>query len=127
MRTTYPLAVILALGLATAFFAGSGFNAIVDGSQERGPAAEQLSEKGNSSTLNQDQNLSADRASDGTIAGLVLSTGGSVIKFVQMVSLLPLTLQRLGFPSWFAGSVGSVFYIISGIGIFQFISGRVLQ
>jgi len=129
VRTTYPLALILCFGLVMGMFAGSGFNGIVDGDRGTGQASDALAEQGNQSKINDSESIDASRASsdDGSIAGVILSSGRSVLSIVGMIALLPVTLQNLGFPGWFVAPVGSLFYVVSGIGIIQFISGRFLE
>lgn len=129
MRTTYPLFVVIALGVMLLMFQGSGFNALIQGSQAPGPVGDEVESQGNSSVANDEQSLNASRqASDeGSIAGLILSSGRGVVDVFVLIALLPSTLQRLGFPLWFAAPVGSMVYIISGIGIVQFIRGSTLR
>lgn len=128
VRTAFLLTVALSIGLAMAFFAGSGFNGLVTGSQDTGPLSEDIKEQGNQSVLNDDENISSDRTgSSGSLAGLILSSARAIGEIVGLVSLLPVTLQRLGFPSWFAVPLGSVVYIVAGLGVVQFLSGRVLE
>jgi len=128
MRTTFLLATVLAIGLAMSLFAGSGFNALVQGSQAPGPLSESVAEQGNESVISDNQSVSSDRTgSSGSLAGLILSSARTIGDIVGLVSLLPITLQRLGFPAWFAVPLGSVVYIVAGIGIVQFLSGRILQ
>lgn len=128
MRTTFLLATVLCLGVAMALFAGSGFNALVEGSQAPGPLADSVEEQGNQSVVNDNENISSDRTgSSGSLAGLILSSARTIGEIVGLVSLLPITLQRLGFPAWFALPIGSLAYIIAGVGIVQFLSGRILQ
>ena len=129
VRTTYPLALILCFGLVMALFAGSGFNGIVNADRGAGQATDELQEQGNASKINDGESIDASRAAsdEGSIAGVVLSGGRSALSILGMIALLPVTLQNLGFPLWFVTPVGSVFYVISGLGIIQFISGRVLE
>lgn len=129
MRTNAPLAVVLAIGIALAFFAGSGFNDIVRGSQDPGPLNDQIDEQANESAASPDSDVKVSRSAsdEGSIAGLILSGGRGIVDFVGLVATLPLTLQRLGFPGWFAAPVGSVALIVSGIGIIQFLRGGSLQ
>lgn len=128
VRTSFLLATVLCIGLTMALFAGSGFNALVTGSQDPGPLADSVDEQANESVIAEDEDVTSDRTgSSGSLAGLVLSSARTISEVVGMVSLLPITLQRLGFPRWFAVPLGSVVYIIAGIGVVQFLSGRVLQ
>ena len=128
VRTAFLVAIVMSIGLSMALFAGSGFNALITGSQDSGPLGDAIEEEGDKSVVNQDQNISSDRTgSSGSLAGLILSSARTIGRIVGLVSLLPVTLQRLGFPTWFAVPLGSIVYIVAGLGIVQFLSGRVLQ
>lgn len=129
MRTTFPLALVLCLGIALLMFQGSGFNALVSGSQEPGQLGDAVEKQADSSAVQQDQDLDVSRTSsgDGTIAGLILSGGSGIVSVVGLVAKAPITLQRLGFPGWFAVPIGFGFYILGAIGLFQLVSGRTLE
>jgi len=128
MRTTFPLAVVLCLGVALLLFSGSGFNAIVSGSQSPGPLADALGQQADQSPV-QDGSISVSRSAsdEGSVAGLILGGSQTAFQVVNLLAFLPITMQRLGFPSWFAVPVGSLVYIIVAIGIAQFVSGRIYQ
>jgi len=129
MRTTYPLAIVLALGLMAAFFAGSGFNAIVTGEHKTEQVSDAVNDSANSSVIGDDNNLTGSRSSsgEGSIVGLVIGASGTVIDIVSMVLLLPLTLRNLGFPVWFAVPVGGFAELLLSIGFIQFVTGRQLR
>jgi hypothetical protein len=128
MRTTFPLAVVLCLAVALIMFSGSGFNALVDGSQSPGPVGDALAEKADSSPA-KSGNVSVSRSAsdEGSIAGLILGGTKTIFSTFALLAFLPSTLQRLGFPLWFATPVGSLVYIVVGVGIAQFVSGRIYQ
>ena len=69
--------------------------------------------------------LSADVAGDNepTLVGVAISGGQFAASLVGAVALLPVTLMRLGFPSYFAVPVGGVAQIIAFIGLIQFVRG----
>lgn len=128
VRTAFLMAIVLSIGVMMTLFAGSGFNALVTGSQSPGQLSERIQGQADESTLNDDQNITSDRTgSSGSVAGLVLSSARRVGNVIGLVSMLPITLQRLGFPRWFALPVGSVVYIIAGLGLVQFLSGRIFR
>jgi len=129
MRTVYPLTVVLSIGIILLMFQGSGFNALVQGSQSPGAVGDQIQEQGNESAIRDNESISGERPSsdEGSLTGVIINTGGQVLNIVALVLLLPQTLLRLGFPSWFALPVGSLVYIVSGIGMIQFVTGRVLR
>jgi hypothetical protein len=130
MRTTFPLAVMLALALTFAMFSGSGFNDIVRGDNSGvGEASEELDSQANDSAVSEDEDVEGSRAAsdEGSLVGVIIGAGQSVMQLFTMVALMPLTLRNLGFPAWFATPVGSLVYVVSGVGILQFITGRVLE
>lgn len=127
MRSTYPLAAVFALGLAVAFFAGSGFNGLVVGEQETS-VYDTINDQENKSSAAQG-NFSASRSGDdeGSIVGFVVGGARSIVKFATLVGLLPLTLVDIGFPKWFAYPVGTITNILLSIGLIQFVTGRILK
>lgn len=128
MRTTFPLAAVLCIAVALLLFSGSGFNAIVSGSQSPGPLGDALGEQADASPV-QEGNVSVSRSAsdEGSIAGLILGGSQTAFQVFNLLAFLPITMQRLGFPSWFAVPIGSLVYIVVGVGIAQFVSGRIYQ
>jgi hypothetical protein len=128
MRTTFPIAAVLCLAVALLLFSGSGFNAIVSGSQSPGPLGEALGEQADQSPV-QEGNVSVSRSAsdEGSVAGLILGGSQTAFQVVNLLAFLPITMQRLGFPTWFAVPVGSVVYVVVGVGIAQFVSGRIYE
>jgi len=127
-RTLFPIVAVLALGVALLMMQGSGFNALVTGSQTAGPLGDAISAQGESSPANEGSlNATRSAAGEGSIAGLILGGSSAALDVVGLLALLPVTLEKLGFPTWFAFPIGSVVYIISGLGIAQFVSGRVFR
>lgn len=125
MRTTLPLALTVALFISAAFFAGSGFNSIVSGDRGMQDLREEVDD---SAEVDSGDDLSAQRGSDeSSIVGLVVGAGQTLSSVVGLVILLPITLQKLGFPLWFAAPVGSVLEILVIVGFAQFATGRVLR
>jgi hypothetical protein len=110
-------------------FSGSGFNAIVDGSQEPGELGENINEEANQSAVQASDSVGVQNTGedDGSIAGLIISGGTGIVQTISLVATAPVTLQRLGFPAWFALPVGSLIYIVVGVGIFQVVSGRTYE
>lgn len=126
MRTLYPLAVILCIGLMAAFFAGSGFNAIVGagGGGAAGEIQENVDGVANESSVNGSLDGSTQGAGDSTIVGMVLSSAGEIGRILGLIVMMPMTLIDLGFPAWFAIPIGSVVTIIASVGFIQFVTGR---
>ena len=128
MRAKSMIGVVLCFGVAFSLLAGSGIGAAVfDESPDDETTVDTLGDLGEDAGLEEDsESFSADVAGDNepTLTGLTLSAGQFAAQLAVSVALLPLTLVRLGFPTWFAFPVGSVAVIISFIGMAQFILGR---
>ncbi len=128
MRAKSMIGVVLCFGVAFSLLAGSGIGAAVfDESPDDETTVDTLGDLGEDAGLEEDsESFSADVSGDNepTLTGLTLSAGQFAAQLAVSVALLPLTLVRLGFPTWFAFPVGSVAVIISFIGMAQFILGR---
>jgi len=129
MRTQYPLIIVLCFAVMFGMFAGSGFNAIVDGDRSTGQAQDELDSQANDSAIENGSGIAGDQSpgDEGSLVGVVISGSQTILSVLGMVALLPITLQNLGFPTWFALPIGSVAYVVAGIGFVQFVSGRVLR
>jgi len=132
MRSKSVLGVVLAFGVMFSLAAGSGIGATVFGaSPGEADSARTLEDIGNESTVDPDSSdggIAADvtGANEPTVVGVAISGGQFVAQLVGAVTLLPLTLVRLGFPNYFAVPVGAVAQAIAVVGLFQFVSGREL-
>lgn len=125
MRAMFAVALALSMAMAGLFMVGSGFNMAV-GHEERAPTiSEELDSKANGSSVSFDS--SARSEDDGSIAGFIISGVTDVVNLVIMVALMPLTLRDLGFPKWFADSVGYGFYVLLSVAVAQFASGRIFR
>jgi len=133
MRTKSVLGVVLAFGVAFSLLAGSGIGAAVFGENPEGSeAAKTLGEIADDSSVDSETDgggLSADVAGDNepTLVGVAISGGQFAATLVGSVALLPVTLMRLGFPSYFAVPVGGVAQIIAFIGLIQFVRGTIYE
>jgi hypothetical protein len=133
MRSKSVLGVVLAFGLAFAVLSGSGIGAAVFGaSPGDADTTRTIEDVGNDSSVDtgdvesgSSDGLSADVAGDNepTLVGVALSGGQFAAQLVGAVALLPVTLIRLGFPSYFAVPVGLIAQIIAFIGLVQFVRG----
>jgi len=135
MRTIYPVLVVLALGVSGAMIGGSGFADVWGAPTPETDVAQEQVEK-NSEKLNpnekNDKPNQDDKAvvegpvssDDSSIVGIVVDSLDSIVDLAAATAVLPVTLQNLGFPMWFAGPIGSVVYIFSGIGVIQFATNR---
>ena len=127
MRTAPVIGVVLALGVAFALLAGSGIGSTVFGqSPGDSDAARTLDDIGEEADVGGEgggAGVSADVAGDNepTLVGFAISGGQFVVQAVGAVALLPITLTRLGFPSYFAVPAGALAQIVATIGLFQFV------
>ena len=134
MRAKSVLGVVLAFGVAFSVLAGSGIGAAVFGaSPGSAQPATTLDDVSGEASVDEDSEgsaggLAADVAGDNepTLVGVSISSGQFVVQLVAAVALLPVTLTRLGFPTWFAVPIGGVAQIIAFVGLAQFVSGREL-
>ena len=130
MQSKSVLGVVLAFGVAFALLGGSEIGMVIFGETPgQEPTADTLGDIGNESSVDEDSDgsgLSADVAGDDepTLVGVALSAGQFGVQLVAAVGLLPLTLVRLGFPSYFAYPIGGLAQIIAFLGLAQFVSGR---
>lgn len=133
MRTKGAIGVILAFGLAFALMSGSGIGAIVFGENpDDAESSGTLDELIDGADVDGDEDggggLSGNIGDDNepTVTGFVISGAQFIAELVRAVALLPLTLMRLGFPSYFAVPVGGIGQIIAFVGLIQFVTGREL-
>jgi len=128
MRTTAPVLMVLCIAVAGAMISGSGF-ADVWGTPEPETAGAQsaLEERSEAVSPAGESGSATGPVSSGesSIVGLVVDGSQSVAGIAAAVVLLPVTMTNNGFPWWFAYPVGSIAYIISGIGVIEFVTNRV--
>jgi hypothetical protein len=125
MQTKSVIGVVLAFGLAFALLSGSGVGAAVFGeSPGDAETARTIDQVANDSSVDSgDGGLGADVSGDNepTLVGVAISGGQFAASLVGAVALLPVTLTRLGFPTWFAVPVGGIAQILAFIGLIQFV------
>lgn len=128
MRTTWGVALALAIGVATIMFTASGYagQTQADPTEGLGPLGDGVEAQEDNSTIETGVDGAAG-STDQPLISFILSGGGALLSTAKLVALLPIALINLGFPTWFAVPVGSVVTIGTGIGIVQFISGRIYQ
>jgi hypothetical protein len=130
MRTIPVVLFVLSLGVSFAIIGGAGVGASIFGvgSQDAG-TQEALDDAQKNTSLNKsdDGGLRGDVQGNNepTVVGLVLSAGKAVVNVALVVGLLPYVLINLGFPAYFALPVGGFAQVVAGIGVFQFLTGRV--
>jgi len=126
MRTIYPVLVVLALGVSGAMIGGSGFSDVWGAPTPETDVAQEQVEK-NSEKLNPNENSPVEgpvSSDDSSIVGIIVDSLSSIVDLAAATAVLPVTLQNLGFPLWFAAPIGSVVYIFTGIGVIQFATNR---
>jgi len=133
MNTKSVLGVVLSFGVAFALLAGSGVGPALfgenPGEAESTKTLEDISGDASVDSEGEGSGLSADVAGDNepTLVGVAISGGQFASALVGAVALLPVTLVRLGFPSYFAVPVGGLAQIVAFIGLIQFIRGTVYE
>lgn len=124
MKSFYFIALALALAMSGAILSASGFTAIIGEERHSQQLSDKVVETGNKSVVAQDGGFGSDFTG---IIGIVLAAGSYILTVAKILVLLPLELNKLGLPSWFAYTVGSSIQILGGIGFLQFVAGRVLR
>ena len=127
MRTIPVIGLVLSLGVAFALLAGSGIGPALfgesPGDSETKRTLEDIGEDADVGGEGEGSGVSADVGGDNepTLVGFAISGGKFIVQTVGAVALLPITLTRLGFPSYFAYPIGGLAQIIATIGLFQFV------
>lgn len=125
MRTAPIIGVVLALAVAFALLAGSGIGASIFGASPADSEAKRtLEDVGEDAQVDEDGGgVSADVAGDNepTLVGFAISGGQFIVQLIGAIALLPVTLTRLGFPSYFAVPAGFFAQIVGTIGFYQFL------
>lgn len=126
MKTTYPLFVVLAMAIAAVMLGMSGFTSGIG--QENKVSGELTKDFNNtaSNTIVANEDLGP-LTGVSAIFGLIVTALGQIFTIVVMVLLLPIQLEKMGFPPFFAYPVGLTAQIFLSIGVLQFASGRMLR
>lgn len=127
MNTNYAWVLILSIGVAALMWNLAGVDTVLDGPSPAGDlqsGSELEDEAPDQPRLNGSADSSA---GEGDIVGLVISGAKAVSDFIGMVVLLPIELQRIGFPQWFAYPIGLAAQIFAAIGLVQFATNRELR
>ena len=128
MRTKGVVGVVLSFSLAFALMSGSGIGPAVFGEDPGGAEVSGVVEDASEdASLDEDDGgLIADIAGDDepSIVGLVFATGAFLTNLLVSVAVLPVTLMRLGFPTYAAVPLGGIAQILAFIGLAQFLTGR---
>ena len=126
MESKSILGVVLAFGVAFALLSGSGLGAAIFGETPgNADTSRTLDDIASDASVDREDGdgLAADVGGDNepTLVGVLISGGQFATSLVGAVTLLPLTLMRLGFPAYFAVPVGAVAQVIAFIGLVQFV------
>jgi len=127
MRTISVVLAVLVLGASFGMISGSGVDEAVFGIQTEtvDPGTEQqLEQTGDEASTGDGIESSVAGDNEPTVTGIAIGAGQFAISAVAAVALVPATLMRLGFPSFFAIPVGALAQIVAFVGVFQFITGR---
>jgi hypothetical protein len=127
MRTIAPIFIVFVIAVSGSMIGMSGFaDAWGVQAPETTGAQEELEE---TSEQVRPDNGSAEgpvNSGESSIVGLVVDGSTSAAEVGTAVILLPTTLMNLGFPAWFALPLGSIAYLVVGIGVFEFATNREL-
>jgi len=124
MRTTYPLIVVLALGVTSMMWGMSGIGDVYDQDVNSGlESDDELQEVANDSAA-KGSTADAGPNQGGNIVGLIFSGLQRFTSIAGLVVLLPYELHNLGFPWWFALPIGLIAQTIVGIGLIEFSTNR---
>jgi len=118
MKVTVPMLFVICFAVAGGLMAGSGFNDAVGIDKATGlqDDADQLSEDASS--------YRADRGgSVESYLGFTTQATGAIVGALKWSLMLPLALQNVGFPAWFAGPIGVPIQFVNYIGVWQIIRG----
>jgi hypothetical protein len=125
MRTITPVLLVFAIAAASLMLAGSGFAGAWGAEPPQTAAAQsQLNQSAGQANPNDNPISGPVSSGESDIVGLIANGLGSIVDFAGAVILLPITLVQMGFPKWFAYPLGSVAYIIAGVGVIEFGTNR---
>ena len=125
MRTLAPIMIVLCIGVAGSMIGMSGFaDAWGSPDVETTAAEEELEE--NAESVNPETGSAEGPVSSGesSIVGIVVDGSRSLVNIAAATVLLPATLMNLGFPAWFALPIGSIAYLVAGVGVIEFATNR---
>jgi len=130
VRTTWGVAFALSIAVAVLIFQGSGWIAVVGGddpTQGLGPMGEDVEQKGNSSAIEQESGGISGAATGGDqpLIAFIFQGLSAVFTTAKIIVGLPGALVSLGMPGWLVYPLGSLLSLLTSIGVFQFVSGRV--
>jgi hypothetical protein len=122
------MAVVLAIAAAAMMFSMSGYGVLYQNNPADGLGPMQ-------SSLNETaSNESVENGVEGQISGedpslvsMTVNGASSLGSVLAFIALMPVALQNLGFPFWFAYPVGLVVQLFGFIALSQVVIGRILR
>lgn len=130
MDTKFPVLFVIAIAVAAGMWGASGItDHLTHDPADDIRSSGDVEQQANESAVHSDQPIEGpvDGGGSDNIAGLIVGGAGSVIGVFALAVLLPFELVNLGFPAWFALPMGFAVQILAGVGIAQFITGRVFR
>lgn len=126
MRTIAPVMIVLVLGVSGGMLSMAGFAGAwgLESGPDVGGAADKVEKTGQSVDPSERVAVGPVVSAEAAIVGLVIDAAQTVTNVVGAVLFLPLTLLDLGFPRWFALPIASLAYIISTVGVLEFVTNR---
>jgi len=130
MRTNVVIAALISFAIAGLLITGSGAGQHTGITDPVGGLDDEVQSQAEESAVGDNgSGVSGTRGGgeDSSIISLVINGAKQIASIVGMVALLPLTLEQIGFPTWFAVPIGTAATLIVSVGLIQFITGRVLR
>jgi len=128
MKTLYPVLLVLAIGVGGIMWSMSGMGFVIGQDNPVDTTADdRVNDSANELKDAQDESYKTSNQGSDSFVGSIISGGQQVMGLVSSALLLPLELQRLGFPRWMALPLGLAGQAIAFIGFIQFITGRVYE
>lgn len=125
MRTIMPVLIVFSIAVAGGIVAGSGFGDAWGADPPQTAAAQSQLNQSASQVNPNDQPISGPVSSgESDIVGLIANGLGTIVDVGAAVVLLPITLVQLGFPKWFSYPLGSLAYVLVGIGVIEWAANR---
>jgi hypothetical protein len=128
MRGIVPILAVLSIAIAAMMVGMSGFEGAVGQDPTDGLQSddELESQAGDGPAGGGNFTGDAGGSNDGDIVGVIISAGSSFASFGAFAVLLPLELNRMGFPWFFALPIGLGGQLVASIAIIEAFSGREL-
>ena len=125
MRTLAPIMIVLCIGVAATMVGMAGFaDAWGSPDVETTAAEEELDQNADSVAPQEGSAEGPVSSGESSIVGIIVDGSRSLVGIAAAVALLPATLMNLGFPAWFALPLGSIAYLVAGVGVIEFATNR---